>query len=391
MFARRHTHQRMAGGVLQQDDGGVEIEQDARRARDGFQQAALALLPGKGLAHFGYQHHVAHFVGQALLHRIDGWRRIRGRGGDIVRAGQVDAQMLRRLLHLARDAAGQVFQYLQLQRAKLRRLRNRFPIVGMAAQQVRQAHDADQGMTGLQARQRFMVIQHAVGQEGIELPALDQPGARFGMRDLQGALLHSAQGGIVARREIERVFLRRRGQQGQAAHVVQQACQIRFLDVRIGHGLGQRARHDGDRQRAFPEGAQIRAAGMGKAVEGLEDRFADDQGLDHVRAQRHERLFQADDLALAMVGRAVGHAEDLAAHARIPGDQGGQLRHAGIVGLQVGDQFDEDLRHGRQAGNQQAIANILIRLLHRIRHCRFEKDERSAAKRGHVQRNPPLL
>ena len=246
-------------------------------------------------------------------------------------------------------------------------------------------------MTGLQARQRFMVIQHTVGQEGIEMPALDQPGARFGMRDLQGALLHRAQGGIVARHEIECVFLRRRGQQGQAAHVVQQSRKVRFLDVRIGHGLGQRARHDGGRQRAFPEGAQIRAAGMGKAAEGLEHGFADDQGLDHVRAQRHERLFQADDLALAMVGRTVGHAEDLAGHARILGDQGGQLRHACIVGLQVGDQLDENLRHGRQAGNQQAIANILIRLMHRIRHCRFEKDERSAAKRGHVQRNPPLL
>ncbi|MNT04725.1 hypothetical protein D3C72_1393150 [compost metagenome] len=117
----------------------------------------------------------------------------------------------------------------------------------MAAQQVRQAHDADQGMARLQARQRFMVIQHAVSQEGIEMPALDQPGARFGMRDLQGALLHRAQGGIVARREIEGVFLRRRGQQGQAAHVVQQARQIRFLGVRIGHGFGQRARHDGGR------------------------------------------------------------------------------------------------------------------------------------------------
>jgi len=30
-------------------------------------------------------------------------------------------------------------------------------------------------------------------------------------------------------------------------------------------------------------------------------------------------------------------------------------------------------------------------LMHRIRHCRFKKEERSAAKRGHVQGNPPLL
>ncbi|EEF23783.1 conserved hypothetical protein, partial [Ricinus communis] len=93
--------------------------------------------------------------------------------------------------------------------------------------------------------------------------------------------------------------------------------------------------------------------------------------LDHVGAERDQRLLQADGALIAVVGRAVGHGQDLAGHRRVLGDEGGQLRHAGVVRLQVLNQLDEYLRHGRQTGNQQSIANIMVRLLmHRIKHCR---------------------
>jgi hypothetical protein len=64
--------------------------------------------------------------------------------------------------------------------------------------------------------------------------------------------------------------------------------------------------------------------------------------------------------AAAVVGRAVGDGQDLARHAGILGDQRGQFRHAQVVRLQVRKQLDEDLRHGRQTRNQQAVADILV-------------------------------
>jgi hypothetical protein len=156
-----------------------------------------------------------------------------------------------------------------------------------------------------------------------------------------------------------------------AADVVQQAGQIGFLDVRVLHLLGDVARDDGGGERAFPEAAQVGAARMREAVKGLEYRFADHQRLDHVGAERHQRLFEAHGALVAVVGRAIGDGQDLAGHGRVLGDQGGEFRHAGVVGLQVLNQLDEYLRHGRQTGNQQSIANIMVRLLmHRIKHCR---------------------
>ncbi len=207
-------------------------------------------------------------------------------------------------------------------------------------------------MGALQARARLMVVEHGVGQEGVQVPAFDQPGARFRVRDLQRALFDGAQVFVVARGEVEGVFLGRRRQQREPAHIVQQARQIGFLDVRVLHVLGQVARDDGRRQRIFPERAQVGAARMGEVIKGLEYRLADDERLDHVRAQRHERLLQAHGAAVAVVGRAVGDGEDLAGHASVLGDQCSELLHAQIVGLQVLDQLDEYLRHGRQTGNQ---------------------------------------
>jgi hypothetical protein len=235
------------------------------------------------------------------------------------------------------------------------------------AQQVRQAHDADQRMRRFQARNRLVVVQHAVGQEGIEVPAFDQPGARLRcvICSVRCSTAHSVL--VVARHEVERVFLGRGRQQRQAADVVQQAGQVGFLDVRVLHLLGHVARDHGGGERTFPEAAQVGAARMGEAVEGLEHRFADDQRLDHVGAERHQRLLEADRALVAVVGRAVGDGEYLAGHRRILGDEGGQLRHASVVGLQVLNQLNEYLRHCRQTGNQQAIANIMVRLMHRIK------------------------
>jgi hypothetical protein len=188
--------------------------------------------------------------------------------------------------------------------------------------------------------------------------------------DLQGALLDRAQVFVVARGEVEAVFLGGGGQQGQAADVVQQAGQVGFLGLRIIDMARQVARQHGRQQRVFPERAQVGRAGIREAVESLEYRVADHQGLDHVGAQRHPGLLEIGLAAAAMIGRAVGDREDLAGHAGILGHQCGQLGHAEVVGLQVGQQLDEDLRHGRQPRDQQAIADILVWLMVGLKHGR---------------------
>ena len=225
-------------------------------------------------------------------------------------------------------------------------------------------------MRRFQALARLVVVQHGVGQEGIELPALDQPGARFRVRDLQGALFDGAQVLVVARREVERVFLGRRREQREAADVVQQAGEIRLFRLRILDAARDFARQHGGRQRILPERAQVGGAGIREAVEGLEDGVADDQRLDHVRAQRHHRLLEVRLAAVAVVRGAAGDGEDLARHAGILGNQRGQFGHAQIVRLQVRKQLDEDLGHGRQARDQQAIADVLVWLMYGFKHGR---------------------
>ena len=111
-----------------------------------------------------------------------------------------------------------------------------------------QHYDAYQRMGADDALGAFMVIQRAVGQERIELPAFDQPGTGFGMRDLQGALLDGAQAGIVGGHEAGRILARRCRQQGQASDVVQQAGKIGFFRMQITHVGCDVARHHGRRQ-----------------------------------------------------------------------------------------------------------------------------------------------
>jgi hypothetical protein len=170
--------------------------------------------------------------------------------------------------------------------------------------------------------------------------------------DLQRALLDRAQVFIVARGEVETVFLGRGSEQRQAANVVQQAAQISFFGMRIIEHARHIACDHGRAQGIFPERAQVDAAGVRKAVEGLEDRLADHQRLDHVGAERHQRLLEIGAARAAVVGRAVGHAEQLGGHAGVLADQGGEFGHAEVVGLQMLDQLDQDLRHGRQTGNE---------------------------------------
>ena len=211
-----------------------------------------------------------------------------------------------RFLDLARGGGADRVDVVLLEAAQAGGVGDRLVVRFVGRHQVRQAHDADQRVGRFQARARLVVVQHRIGQEGIEVPAFDQPGARFGVGDLQGALLDRAQVFVVARGEIEGVFLRRGGQQREPADVVQQAGQVGFLDVRVVHALGQVARDDGGGERILPEAAQVGAAGMGEVVEGLEHRFADHQRLDHVGAERHQRLLEADRAGGAVVGRAVG-------------------------------------------------------------------------------------
>ena len=67
-----------------------------------------------------------------------------------------------------------------------------------------------------------------------------------------------------------------------------------------------------------------------------------------------------------MVGRAVGDRKNLASDARILGDQIGQFRHPGVVILAMFQQLQQNLRHRRQAGDQQATADVGFRKLHRF-------------------------
>jgi hypothetical protein len=152
----------LAGRVFKQHHGALEIEQDARGARHRFDQAGFTLLARQALAHFGHQHHIAHLFVQALLHRIDRGRRICRRRRDVVGAMQVDAQVGRGLLDLARGAGLRLHGAFERQRAQGASLRYLRHVVRVRRQHVRQAHDADQGVAGLEPRARFVVVQHRV-------------------------------------------------------------------------------------------------------------------------------------------------------------------------------------------------------------------------------------
>ncbi|WP_164666714.1 hypothetical protein, partial [Pseudomonas viridiflava] len=55
-----------------------------------------------------------------------------------------------------------------------------------------------------------------------------------------------------------------------------------------------------------------------------------------------------------------------------------------VIRLQVLDQLNEYLRHGRQTGNQQSIANVMVRLMHRIQLCRQWSSNKEEVLNGSV-------
>ena len=80
-----------------------------------------------------------------------------------------------------------------------------------------------------------MVVKHAVGQERIEVPALDQPRTGFRMGNVQRALLKSAEIFVIPRHEIQGVLFGGCCQQGQSTDIMQQSGKVGFLNVRVTH------------------------------------------------------------------------------------------------------------------------------------------------------------
>ena len=109
---------------------------------------------------------------------------------------------------------------------------------------------------------------------------------------------------------------------------------------------------------------------MGNRAQTLTHRLADQQRFKRVGTECQQRLLKAGSAAGAVAGCAVGHRKNPGAHASVAGNQRRQFRHVKIVGLQMLDQLDEDLRHGRQARNQQPMTKILIRSIHHLEHSR---------------------
>ena len=117
--------------------------------------------------------------------------------------------MLGRLAHLLDRALADLGQALGIDAAQHTGIGDRRFVVRMRCQQMRQQHDADQRMGATEARGALMVVEHAVGHERVEVPALDQPGAGFGVGDLQRALFDRTEAGIVRRQEAGCIFLGR--------------------------------------------------------------------------------------------------------------------------------------------------------------------------------------
>ena len=68
---------------------------------------------------------------------------------------------------------------------------------GLRRQPIGEIDDANERVRTDQALNRVVVIKHAVGEQRIERPFLDQPGADFGMRQAEHRLLVLAQGFVV--------------------------------------------------------------------------------------------------------------------------------------------------------------------------------------------------
>ena len=288
----RRADQRLAGRVLQQHDGVLEVEQDARRARHRFQQAAaLALLAREGLADFRHQHQVAHFLGQALLHRIDGRRRREGRRRRRCRRRRPGrCRGGPRHFSTWRAACGQQLvggvRFEAAQRAPPRP-----PAFGssrVGGQQVGQrarCGSADGRASRRSLGSWWYSTESARKESSCQRSISQAPASAWVICRVRCSTAHRSSSSRAVK--LKRVFLGRRGQQGQAADVVQQAGQVGFFGLRIVHAARHVARQHGGGERILPERAQVGRAGIREAVEGLEHRFADHQGLDHVGAQRH--------------------------------------------------------------------------------------------------------
>ena len=211
---------------------------------------------------------------------------------------------------------------------------------------------------------RFMMVEHTVGEERVEVPAIGEDCTGLGVRHVEQVMFDVAQLVVVPCEENESIFLGCRGQQCQAADVVQQSGQIGFFRVAVADLGGDFPGQGSDGQRVFPEGTQIGPVGMREVVENLHHRLVDDEGADHVGAECRKRGFQSGRPSAAVIGRAVGDSEYLAGQSGIAGNQVGQCAHACVIGLAGFHQFEKNLGHDRQTGREQAATDIGFKLMH---------------------------
>ena len=93
---------------------------------------------------------------------------------------------------------------------------------------------AHQGMGFPRPLQGLMVVANAVHENGMQIPALRQPGPRFDMGQAEGRLF-LAQAFMLAGAVPEdgQVAIRRGRQQGQLSDIVQEAGQIGLIGIAI--------------------------------------------------------------------------------------------------------------------------------------------------------------
>ncbi len=197
---------------------------------------------------------------------------------------------------------------------------------------------------------RRVMEQDRVGKRGVELPAIDQPGAGFRVADAESGGLACRQrrlaGRIAQRCRIGRA---KRRQQQQFADVVQQAGQVGFFGTAVAGFGGQRAGQFGDRQRMPPKGGQFAGGSDRIAFEQAAQRQAGRNRADHPGAQRHQAGIQAVQFAAPAQGRRIGGGQHARRQAGIAGDQVGQLAHRRLFTVDQLHQTQQHLRRRRHA------------------------------------------
>ncbi|OIQ69842.1 hypothetical protein GALL_485530 [mine drainage metagenome] len=158
-----------------------------------IEQLRVAFLAGKQLAHLGRKRAVANLVVQALLCRAEdrGWAE--GHLHCLRRCRQVNAQILGCLDDLD---FGPLVDGCQISVTDVTQGASvcwQGQGGWMVGQLVGQMHDADQRVCGLDPIRFFMVVQNAVGQERVQVPALYQPSTGLGVGNVQGLLLQRTQ------------------------------------------------------------------------------------------------------------------------------------------------------------------------------------------------------